>query len=75
MAGMQPIKLGAKGKAMEEGFIAPPTKDLLLDDEDENDPVGQDTVLLSRSEPSRLCVDGVADDYSQRRFAYHRSEQ
>jgi hypothetical protein len=52
---MQPIKIGTgfaigsigKGKK-EEAFAGPPRKNL-FDDEEEQDAVGKDTVLLSRS--------------------------
>lgn len=50
MTGMQPIKLGgfAKGKRLEEeGFVASPVKNLL--EGDDQDIVGKDSVLLSRS--------------------------
>lgn len=49
MSAMQPIKIGAKGKGVEEGFVAPP-KGMLQDEDEPIDANGQDSVLLSRSE-------------------------
>lgn len=55
---MQPIKIGiGKGKKTEEAAIIPITqKRSLLDDGEEDDKVGKDTVLLSRSTSTRCLV-------------------
>lgn len=55
---MQPIKIGiGKGKKKEEAAIIPITqKRSLLDDGEEDDKVGKDTVLLSRSTSTRCLV-------------------
>ncbi|OXG70952.1 hypothetical protein C349_07117 [Cryptococcus neoformans var. grubii Br795] len=53
---MQPIKIGiSKGKKKEEAAIIPITqKRSLLDDGEEDDKVGKDTVLLSRTKGARI---------------------
>ncbi|WVQ83535.1 hypothetical protein IAT38_005676 [Cryptococcus sp. DSM 104549] len=56
---MQPIKIGGKGKKKEEAVLVPITqigqKNVLGDDdEDEEDKIGKDTVLLSRTKGVRI---------------------
>lgn len=60
---MQPIKIGiSKGKKKEEAAIIPITqKRSLLDDGEEDDKVGKDTVLLSRSTSTGCLVTITAD--------------
>lgn len=75
MTAMQPIKLGTKGKMMEEAMIAPP-KGLLHDDDEEKDIIGQDSVLLSRSKSGKTRhVRSTCSRISQGSGQYHWTKQ
>ena len=58
MAAMQPIKIGVKGRKMEEGFVNLSGK-TLLDDDDAVVDSGKDSVLLSRSRSLDDLLDSI----------------
>ena len=72
MTAMQPIKIG-KSKTPDEGFVAPETKNI-LQDEEEVDEIGRDTILLSRSEQSPRVERLGLISCSKRRVQHYRAE-